>query len=495
MNLEEYERANEIIAQNCRDNFFDFVKTFWDVVVTEPMIYGWHLEYISAELQKVGELIIARQPYENNLLINVPPGTSKTTLCTILFPAWLWTRDPSLRILTGSYSIEIAIDSAIKSRDIFVSELYETLYPGHIVLKPDQNNKTNYMNNKNGQRVCCSVGGSVMGRHAHAVILDDPIKREEAMSQSLRESAIKWYKETIPSRKVEKWLTPIITVMQRLHEGDPSAEMLNVAEKVGKLKHICLPAELTDLDNVKPKRLERYYKDSLLDPVRLNKDSLKEQREFLGSVGYAGQYLQSPMEQGGNMVNLEDFELYDELPEEGKGLVVSSWDPNVKEKEQNDPTAGTCWAVYPNGYYCTDIFNKNIGYTELKATIQKWHEIHNENYVLIEDKANGSPAIEELQRGSLLPIVPINPHKDKVTRFASCTPLIEAKKVFLPKNHPLTRILITQLCGFPNVTNDDLVDSVSQFLNYIKSKSYKIPKAVTSNRQRQKIKSRRSYEW
>src|SRR5690606_9375662 len=139
-----------------------------------PPVWNWHIEYLCGRLQEYGMRVVRREPKLSDLIINIPPGTSKSTIATVMFPAWLWTADPTIRALTGSYSASLSTDHAVKSRDIIRSDKYAEYFP-EIEIKRDQDNKTHYKNVKGGERYATSVGGTVTGFHAHIIIIDDPL--------------------------------------------------------------------------------------------------------------------------------------------------------------------------------------------------------------------------------------------------------------------------------------------------------------------------------
>jgi len=201
------------------------------------------MEYLCNELQKVAQLVIDRKPKDYDVIINIPPGTSKSTIVTVMLPAWCWIKDPSIRSLTASYSSSLSTDHAVKSRDIIKSDKFTQYFP-YIEIKKDQDNKTHYKNTEGGERYATSVTGSITGFHAHLLIVDDPLNPKEASSEVERERANNFMDVTLSTRKVSKSVTPTILVMQRLHEADCTGNWL---DKKGKdLKHICLPGELSN---------------------------------------------------------------------------------------------------------------------------------------------------------------------------------------------------------------------------------------------------------
>jgi predicted phage terminase large subunit-like protein len=290
----------DLVASICRESFYEFVKEFWDTIISEQPVWNWHIKYICDELQMIAERVFIGVKSAYDLIINISPGSTKSTICSVMFPAWVWTRMPSARFIGGSYASPLAVDLSRKNRDIIISDKYMAVFP-EIKLRIDLGGKVHFANTKKGERYACGVGGSVTGMHGHFIIIDDPINPNEVVSETELANVNRWMNETLPTRKVEKSIVPTILIMQRLHQNDPTANMINTTDK-GNIKHICLPAELTD--KVKPVTLRKYYKDGLFDPVRLSREVL-ESNKLKGQFSYAGQFLQHPVPLGGGMFQWE----------------------------------------------------------------------------------------------------------------------------------------------------------------------------------------------
>jgi predicted phage terminase large subunit-like protein len=298
-----------LVSSITRKSFYDFVLEFWDTVVAEKFIENWHIPFICNELQKVAERVFARKPKEYDLIINVSPGSTKSTVSSIMFPAWIWTRMASAGVIGCSYTEAIALDMSRKQRELIKSEKYQACFP-KIRITRDVDAKGHFANKNRGERNAVGTGGNVTGRHGDFIIVDDPINPRGARSQAELKEANLFLTETLWSRKKEKHITPTIVIQQRLGQGDTTAMLLEMAESTKgnipeeriHIRHICLPAELTD--DIKPEQCKDYYVDGLFDPVRLSKSVLGEAK-MQGAYVYAGQYLQRPIPLGGAMFNVE----------------------------------------------------------------------------------------------------------------------------------------------------------------------------------------------
>jgi len=218
---------------------------------------------------------------------------------------------PEAQVIQASYSFNLAMDLSRRCRDIIRSEKYQTCFP-FIRLRDDQNVKTHYMNTTGGFRVSVGTGG-ITGFHGHIIIVDDPLDPNESLSEAKLDAANTWMSETLSQRKIDKTETPTILIMQRLHQNDPTNTMMEQAKELQrieggrlKVKHLCLPAEITERLN--PPALKKYYKKGLMDPVRLPVSVLNDNKAR-GDFVYSGQYLQWPVPRGGGMFKTDRIKI------------------------------------------------------------------------------------------------------------------------------------------------------------------------------------------
>jgi len=302
----------ELVASICRESFYSFVREFWDVVVPEKPIWNWHIKYLCNEIQKVSERVFVGLPKENDLIINVPPGSTKTTICSIMSTPWRWTRMPSAGMIGCSYTYDIALDMSRKARMVVKSEKYQKCFP-YVQISGDMDAKGHYVTTKGGERNTVGTDGNVTGRHADFIDIDDPLNPKGARSEADLIKANNFITETLWSRKKDKATTPTVLIMQRLSIDDPTGMMLKLAEsKTIRVKHICIPAEKTK--DIRPKKLRKYYKNGLMDSRRLPREVLDEAFTFLGEFAYAGQFLQTPVPLGGGMFKTDRITIIEGPP-------------------------------------------------------------------------------------------------------------------------------------------------------------------------------------
>lgn len=458
----------------CTKSFFEFVKEFWSVVISEDPVWNWHIEYLCKELQVLGFDIKDRKAKKHDLLINIPPGTTKSTIVTIMFPAWMWAIDPTIRIISNSYSSDISTEHAVKSRDIIQSLTYKKMFP-HVVIRRDKSGKQNYDTTLNGARYTTSTGGAITGKHAHLIINDDPQNPKQAESEAHREQSVS-HTKTLASRKVNKDSTVTITVMQRLNTKDVSGYL--IANKSENLKHIKLPAEWTNLtapfplgdyvDYKKTKTVEDAYKENgmLLDAVRLKHSAISEAKIDLGTRGYNGQFLQNPTVEDGdiikrdwfNKISLTDF---DKMRSRVPTFIDFFLDTAYTDKSENDPTGILSACKINNDLYITNFRKFRKEFPDLIKFIPDF--VRSQGYteassIRIEPKANGLSVIQSLKGETNLNITNTpTPKEDKKTRLYSISAKVECGRVFLVDGEWNTEF-IDEVCSFPNAPHDEAVD-------------------------------------
>ncbi len=330
-----------VIKENNNRSFFEFLKYFWPQVSSEELVLNWHIEYLCNKLQVLAERVVNNLPKKDEPIINIPPGSTKTIICSIMLPAWCWTRWYWMRFITGSYSSALSLESAEYSRELIRSDEFKLIYP-ELGIKEDKDQKSNfrviYKEYKEigrvprikigGNRYSTSVGASVTGFHAHIIIIDDPLDPRRAASKVELDKANKWMGRTLSMRKVNKVVTPTILVMQRLHQDDPTGNILKKKKK--SIQHICIPGVLNDdadKARVQPPELLKYYKGGLFDVIRMNRDVLTDALIDLGQYGFASQISQNPVPPTGGMFKVDRFSIITSMPPIGSIVrTIRYWD-------------------------------------------------------------------------------------------------------------------------------------------------------------------------
>jgi len=453
--------ADDLERSICQDSFHAFLQTFWPVTVPEDPVWNWHIEVICGEMQELAERVFRGEPKTHDLLINVPPGSTKSTICSIMFPAWVWTRFPTARTICGSYSYPLALELSRRSRDVVSSERYVELWG--MRLRQDQRTKGHFENQHGGYRFSTSTGGSVTGFHGHFILVDDPLDPERAVSEIELKTANDWMRRTLSTRKVDKAITPTILIMQRLHEDDPSADMLSGETPV---RHVCLPAEVDErnLDHVSPPSLLEKYQDGLMDPNRMSREVLNEARDKLLEYGYAGQFLQSPVPLSGGMFKVARMRI--EAPPSGP-----DWLQRVRFWDKAATHGGGAYTVgllmgedRHHRFWILDVKRVQVDSGEREQLTRQTAEVDGADVVVGVEQEPGSGGKESAEttvrnlRGFIVEVV--RPTGDKALRAEPFSTQVNSSNVYLAPGE-WNREYINELALFPNSKYKDQVDASS----------------------------------
>ncbi len=446
----------------CEKSFYEFfIKAFPIAEPSVPLSINFHHKYLCDILQSEAERIRDGKEKDKDIIINIPFRSSKSLLVTVLFPAWCWAVHPKMRFITASYSAEISIEHATKSRDIINSEWYQSHWGETFQIKKDQNLKARYENTHLGVRRATSVGGSVTGQGGDIILVDDPTSPKNAASETERDNANEWYKSTLYSRLNEPTKGVRIIIMQRVHEDDLSGYLLY--NSPDKHKHICIPAEISD--DLKPKSLSKHYEDGLFWKDRFSQAILDDYKSALGSYGYAGQLQQRPTPADSGMLQKNWFRI-DKDKEEG--VVNFVIDPAYTASSKNDPSALMAYIYKDKTWQITEVQNVRLEFPELIKHIKKF--VHKNGYtsqskIFVEPKASGKSIVQTLIRETGLNIKEDKPPtKDKVARVQDISATIETGRVSLMKGHWNEEFLL-QCQSFPAAKHDDMVDCLVMALN------------------------------
>jgi predicted phage terminase large subunit-like protein len=446
-----------------RDDFASFAACcFRELNPRTRFAMNWHFELMAAKLAAVREGRIRR------LLISVPPRHLKSLLASVAFPAWCLGHDPSAQIICASYAQDLADKLSRDCRRIVASEGYQRLFPTR--LSPRHQAVPEFETTAQGCRVATSVGGVLTGRGADIIIIDDPLKPEEALSQAQRQAANEWYDHTLYSRLNDKLTGAIVVIMHRLHEDDLAGHVL--AQEPWEV--VCIPAiadqdELHRVETVFGRQSFGRKAGEALHPEREPPEMIEQIRRTLGEYNFAGQYQQAPAPQGGGMVKAAWFRSYasNERPDEFD-RIVQSWDTANKASELSDFSVCTSWGIKGKDLYLLHVLRRRMEYPELKRAVREQCEAFEASVVLIEDKASGTQLIQELVAEGVHAVTRYQPQSDKIMRMHAQTAMIENGFVHLPKEAAWLAEYLHELTVFPKGKHDDQVDSTAQMLDWFK---------------------------
>jgi len=443
-----------------RNDFSTFIgKTLATIDPGAGYLPNWHIDLIAEYLEAV------RQSKINRLIINMPPRSLKSVCVSVAWPAWLLGKDPRSRIIAASYASSLSIKHSLDCRLVITSPWYTRVFPD-TVLTRDQNEKHKFVTTARGSRFATSVGGSTLGEGGNFLIIDDPLSSMQAMNKHWRNHVNHWFEHTFASRLDNKQTGAIVLVMQRLHQDDLSGRLLS---KTG-WEHLMLPAmaiktEYHDFGNMHKIR----ELGELLHPDRENMKLVERAKMELGSSVFAAQYQQQPLPEEGNMVHAWWFGRYTSLPDTVERC-VQSWDTAIKAGEHHDASACLTFVEVCGKSYLVDVSVFRKEYPDLKrafyALAQQWKP----DVILVEDRASGQQLIQDVRRESFLPVLPVSPRQDKITRFAAISAMIEAGKVVLPEQSGWLAAFESEILCFPSGENDDQVDALTQYLDWLRAR-------------------------
>jgi predicted phage terminase large subunit-like protein len=428
-----------------------------------PLAMNWHLEVIAGKLTEV------RQGTTKRLIINLPPRHLKSSMASVALPAWCLGLDPAAQILCVSYAQELADKLARDCRAIMMSPWYRRLFPTR--LAPHRHAVQEFITTRQGYRLATSTGGVLTGRGADIIIIDDPLKPEEALSDAQRRAANEWYDHTLYSRLNDKRHGAIVIVMQRLHEDDLVGHVLAQEEwEIIRFPAIAEADEVHRIDTLFGPRCFTRRRGEALHPNREPIETLDRIRRTVGEYNFAGQYQQSPAPLGGGLVKTEWFKRYrqSEVPEQFD-RIVQSWDTANKATELSDFSVCTTWGVKGKQLFLLAVFRRRLEYPALKRAVREQQSLFNATVVLIEDKVSGTQLIQELIVDGCYGVTRYQPSGDKIMRLHAQTAIIENGFVLIPETAPWLAEYLHELTVFPKGKHDDQADSTAQFLDWFKT--------------------------
>lgn len=477
---------NEIINSLLRTDFKSFVtKVFGEVAPGSKYINNWHIDVICDAIMDMYE------GGNNRLIINMPPRYMKSLICSIALPAWILGHNPKAQILCVSYNDELADKFAISCRDVMQSDWYRELFP-MTRLHQSRQAVNDFATTRGGGRIATSIGGTLTGRGADWIIIDDPQKSVDASSESGRTKLNEWYGSTLYSRLNDKATGKILLVMQRLHQDDLSGHLLDSGNQ---FKVIKLPVIATEDESwiVKNRisgktRVITRAKGELLHPEREDMDVVMGIKNSMGEYAFVAQYQQDPCPPEGGIIKESWLKYYTmaqatEIDPIKYFRIFLSWDTANKTGEQNAYSA--CCVILMTRennkykYYLLDVIRGKWEMPELIKQVQRlydtWKYDKGGQYLvrlLIEDMASGTQLIQMLSaqrdhRGYRFAIEPIKPNTDKVSRLIGASAYIENGTLLFPQDpQPWWPEFKKELLGFPNSKYKDQVDALTQCINH-----------------------------
>lgn len=417
---------------------------------------NWHLLAIAHQLERVTTREVRR------MMINLPPRSMKTIQVSVAYSAWTLGHDPGHRIMCVAYSMEVAQAQAVLFNRVVGSDWFRRVFPECRQVVP--NRQMEWKTTDGGYRLATSIEGSVLGRGADLIILDDPNKGQEIYSKVARDKVKNGYDHTISTRLNHPKESAIICVMQRLHDDDLAGHLQAQED----WNEIVIPAIAVEAETwaLGGGLIHRREPGELLQPSRMGAEELDTRRRIMGPTAFDAQYQQRPVPDDGIVVRKVWLRYYEE-PAESYEIRIASWDTASTLSERADWSVGTVWGLVCGEIHLLHVERIRLEAPELTHTIERIHCRHNIDITLIEDADLGRGIAAHLNRASAV-VRPklVRPSIDKIARMQARSVMFETGKVFLPREASWLSAYVDELLGFPNRAHDDQVDSTSQALDY-----------------------------
>ncbi len=439
-------------------------KIFQTVSQGSVYLHSWHIDAIAYVLTECMNGNIQR------LVINLPPRYMKSISVSVAFTAFLLGHKPTSKIICASYTQDLSEKHAADTRMAMESNWYHDVFP-HTSLSVKKNTKSEFVTNQNGFRLATSVGGSLTGRGGNFIIIDDPHKADELLSDTKREKVLNWFDQTASTRLDDKKNGAIIVIQQRLHQADLAGYLIDKKHWY----HLNLPviAEKDEKIQIGPNKFHHRKCDEILHPERESMKELDQLKLEMGEYAFAGQYQQRPSPIGGGIVKWSWFKTYYKLKNKmHTAHIIQSWDVATTAEKYSDYTVCITAYAMDHNLYIVDIHRAKYEFPKLRDLIFKMANKYNATDVMIEAAGAGQHLIQQIQEDiKSMQYIPFSlswskPKEDKATRLMAEASEIERGRVFLPKSAKWLEVFQTELLNFPNGLHDDQVDSLTLLLQW-----------------------------
>lgn len=457
---------------------YRLVRFAWPYIEAVPFVEGWHLEEVCAHLEAIsrGEL--------DRLIINIPPGCSKSLSVSVVWPVWDWIQNPWRKFMFASFDAALSQRDALRAKDLIKSRWFQERWgvlanpfelkdegrkPLAIIEKGKQSTASVYWSTGGGLRFSTSVGGRSTGWHGHIQVVDDPTKPQDLQGGGKKARGVlqrtdHWWNQTMSTRRADPQHFARVIMMQRLHELD----LAGVAERSGDYTMLRLPMRFETKNKcVTSFGGDRRTKEGeLLCPERFSEDVVKQGEKDLGPQGASAQFQQRPSPEGGTIFKRSWFNhRYTGVPVAAR--FIQSWDCTFDDTADADFVSGGLWAEYRGKFYRLDEVHARMDFIATIQAIKDWkHKWPQARTIVIEKKANG-PAVIKTLKQTMSGVVAWDPGtQSKEGRAVAVSGYFEAGDVLLPENALWVPEYVQEMSDFPRGANDDRVDETTQAILY-----------------------------
>lgn len=463
-----------------------FARDAWHIVEpTVPLVWNWHLDVECSDLEDLFHSRITRE------IMNVPPGTMKSILCSVLFRGWVWSQQPSARFLTGSYGLHLSLRDNDRLRTLVNSEWYQRRFgaesgaPHPVTLTTDAKGKLE--TSATGWSIATSVDGVGTGEHPDFTIIDDPITPGDAASDAETLAATNWIDKTLSTRGIMRGVR-LLLIMQRLHVKDPTAHLVSkggVRHRVFPMRYVPEQRDASGNITYTPDPQDpRTVPGELLMPQLLGEAKVKQLEIDLGPYGVAGQLQQNPVIEGGGLFREEWFTIVEEAPAHAARR-VRGWDTAGTELD-GDYTCGVLLSEDEGErIYVEDVRRKQVA--DVETFIVAVAEQDGKSVAQREEKEGGASGkaviLARAKKLKGFDYQGVALSAGKIERAKGFRSQCAAGNVSLVRGN-WNRAYIDELCSFPMGAHDDQVDGSSASYNALILEPRKVKVSLTWGKRR-----------
>ena len=457
--LNENELLIALESELGKRNFYQFfcmaVKILYPSVKWD---FNWHFLYIATMLQNEVERINTLQLKDRDYILNLPFRSGKSILVSIIFPVWVWLKNPALSIISVSATDSLAIKFCHQSLLLISSTWFQERWGNQFQIRLDQHAKGNYMNTSGGRRESFGINSGIIGSGCDIMLLDD-IQSPDNLTLVGLKNTIESFTDVLYSRLNNPDVSIRICLQQRVHENDISGYLMRTNPQ--KYYHICIPAILTP--DLHPADLAFNYINKLFWQTRFSQKVMDDFKSTMRPAPYAGQLLQRPVPEEGDMIKRSWLSTRMKLSE--VTALNLTWvlvlDTAFTKKTSNDPTGFMLVAKYGNSLIIRLAEKKWLEFNDLMSRIKELQKIYKFVKIYVEAKASGLSIVQELKRLTNYNVIELHPKsKDKIERVKAAQPSLEAKRVILTED-VWNEDFLSECASFPFSVHDDLVDCLA----------------------------------
>jgi predicted phage terminase large subunit-like protein len=430
----------------CQEKFIKFVERVWPTFIS-----GAHHKRMADAFERVANGTCKR------LIINMPPRHTKSEFASYLLPAWFLGKFPHKKVIQASNTGELAVGFGRKVRNLVDSEVYNNIFP-NLALQADSKAAGRWNTSKGGDYFAIGVGGTVTGKGADVLIIDDPHSEQEAAmaasNPDIYDKVFEWYTSG-PRQRLQPG-GAIVVVMTRWAQRDLTGQVLkSAAQRSGE------EWEVIEFPAILPSGRPLW-------PQFWSIEELSALREELPNAKWQAQYQQNPVGNESAIVKRDWWKWWEKDDPPVCEYILQSWDTAFEKTQRADYSAGTTWGIFacdednfaPN-IILLNTYKKRVEFPDLKRDVMREYNEYEPDSLIVEKKASGAPLIYDL-RAMGIPVQEYTPGKgqDKIARLNSVSDIIASGKVWVPRTR-WAEELVDEVAAFPSGEHDDLVDATT----------------------------------